>query len=150
MEINAISIDRSGIDRISGKFLADILRREGVDLITTDLPSLPPGTPVYVRSKAELSRVLLRMGRTNCLMLPVLDSESLIGFIRVVDRRSKNRMETQEAASRNDPVGTDTTDGLTLKSFRPHHHAAQKEHTDPRRWPTNLGQGGTDDGYAPK
>jgi hypothetical protein len=85
VKIEAISVLTSKLDEPSGRSLADILRREGVDLSAPDSPSLPPGTPVYVQSKADLSSVQFTMSKTNCRMIPVLDGESIIGFIKSGD-----------------------------------------------------------------
>jgi hypothetical protein len=85
VKTNALSVLSSQLDEASGRSLADILRREGVDLSAPDFLSLPPGTPVYVRSGADLSNVQLSMTKANCRMIPVLDGQSLIGFIKTVD-----------------------------------------------------------------
>ena len=61
-----------------------------MDLSAPDFLSVPPGTPVYVRSGADLSNVQLRMTKANCRMIPVLNGQSLIGFIKTVDRADGN------------------------------------------------------------
>jgi hypothetical protein len=85
VKINDFSVFSSQLDEASGRSLADILRREGVDLSGLGSSSLPPGTPVYVRSEADLSKVQLSMTKANCRMIPVLNGESIIGFIKTSD-----------------------------------------------------------------
>lgn len=91
VQSRAVSIEWSDIDEVSGRSLADILRREGVDLGKDAKATLHPGTPVYVHSEADVSRILPRLARSNCRIVPVLENGSLVGLIDLADAKARVR-----------------------------------------------------------
>lgn len=91
MKSKAVSIEWSGLDEVSSRSLANILRREGVDLSQAASSTLPPGTPVYVPSKADVSKILPRMARANCRIVPVLENGSLLGLIDLAELEAEVR-----------------------------------------------------------
>ncbi|HZA39998.1 MAG TPA: hypothetical protein VFA00_05170 [Actinomycetota bacterium] len=81
VKVKGISLLASKLDEASGRSLAHILRREGVDLSARDSDPLPPGTPVYIKSEADLTNLQVSLTKANCRVIPVLNGESLVGFI---------------------------------------------------------------------
>ncbi|MGH2747813.1 MAG: CBS domain-containing protein, partial [Actinomycetota bacterium] len=67
------------------KWLASLLRDEGLDLMAATTSELERGTPVYVEADADLDEVQRRMARNHIRRLPVVDNGHLVGVIDLVD-----------------------------------------------------------------
>ena len=81
----AISIRWTEAEDRNNRFLADALRRDGIDLTKAVVSALTRGTPLYVESDADLSDVRLRMARAHCRMLPVLHRGLVLGLIDLTE-----------------------------------------------------------------
>ena len=67
------------------EWLARLLRDEAVDLMDVTEEQLKRGTPVYVQANSDVVEVQRRMARHHIRMLPVLQSDSLIGVVDLVE-----------------------------------------------------------------
>lgn len=67
------------------RWLASLLRREGLDLLTIAPAGVSRGTPVYVEASACVLEVQRLMASNHIRSLPVLDSGEVIGFVDLVD-----------------------------------------------------------------
>jgi CBS domain-containing protein len=67
------------------KWLASLLRNEGLNLMAATTSELERGTPVYVEADADLDEVQRRMARNHIRRLPVVDNGHLVGVIDLVD-----------------------------------------------------------------
>jgi CBS domain-containing protein len=67
------------------RWLANLLRSEGLDLLTIVRARVPRGTPVYVEASACVLEVQRLMASNHIRSLPVLDSGEVIGFVDLVD-----------------------------------------------------------------
>ena len=67
------------------RWLASLLRSEGLDLLTIGSAGVPRGTPVYVEASACVLEVQRLMASNHIRSLPVLDSGQVIGFVDLVD-----------------------------------------------------------------
>jgi predicted transcriptional regulator len=67
------------------RWLASLLRCEGLELLTIGPAGVGRGTPVYVEASACVLEVQRLMASNHIRSLPVLDSGEVIGFIDLVD-----------------------------------------------------------------
>jgi hypothetical protein len=67
------------------RWLASLLRKEGVDLCRAGAGGLARGTPVYVEARACVLDVQRLMASNHIRSLPVLQSGEVIGFVDLVD-----------------------------------------------------------------
>ncbi len=67
------------------KWLARLLRAEGVDLMTASFYELERGTPVYVEASADVGELQRRMAMSHIRRVPVLDDASLLGIVDLVE-----------------------------------------------------------------
>jgi predicted transcriptional regulator len=67
------------------RWLASLLRSEGLELLTISPAGVGRGTPVYVEASACVLEVQRLMASNHIRSLPVLDSGEVIGFIDLVD-----------------------------------------------------------------
>ena len=67
------------------KWLARLLRDEGVDLTTATSIELERGTPVYVDGQADVVLVQRLMAQNHIRSLPVVDGGRLVGVVDLVD-----------------------------------------------------------------
>lgn len=67
------------------RWLAELLRGEGVDLSSVTSEDLKRGTAVYVEATAPAVEVQRRMAVHHIRVLPVLDGEALLGVVDLVE-----------------------------------------------------------------
>jgi CBS domain-containing protein len=67
------------------RWLARLLRDEGIDLMTAEDADLRRGTPVYVQAEADLHEVQRRIARNHIRRLPVINNGSLAGVVDLVE-----------------------------------------------------------------
>ena len=72
-------------DDVSRKLLAEVLRRDGVDLMKGSPDQLARGTPVYVEAPCEPAKVLKRMARAQVRLIPVLWGGRVLELLDFVD-----------------------------------------------------------------
>ena len=73
------------LDDESRRFLADILRRDGVDLMESSPHDLARGTPVYVEAPCDPIKVLSQMARGHVRFLPVLLGDKVLDLLNRID-----------------------------------------------------------------
>lgn len=66
-------------------WLAELLRREGVDLMGASELELDRGTPVFVEATADVEEVQRMMAKRHIRRLPVLEGEDLIGLVDLLE-----------------------------------------------------------------
>jgi CBS domain-containing protein len=67
------------------RWLAGLLRSEGVELTSAPSLALRRGTPVYVEAGADVVEVQRLMASNHIRSLPVLAAGEVIGFVDLVD-----------------------------------------------------------------
>ena len=77
------------------EWLARLLRDEGVDLMDVTEEQLKRGTPVYVQASSDVVEVQRRMARHHIRMLPVLQLESLIGVVDLVELAGRDDLTSE-------------------------------------------------------
>ena len=67
------------------RWLARLLRDEGVDLMSATSRELQRGTPVYVKGDADVVTVQRLMAQNHIRSLPVVDCGRLVGVVDLVE-----------------------------------------------------------------